>query len=249
MNLHLSIFPRFLNPRLCAARLQRAVVAARTLTQHLHQGTWALFLVLFSAVAPYIDASAANSGNKVQPTKPAVTTPVQDQCLPDHQAYLRAHLSGALNAELSWDHTQVRCAGSARPDAQGTITGLRLRFSYVDQSRQPLVLLFGITGLREGESGKALPVNVTIMREGSGEFYGTQGDNKCTIDDLRQEPLSATPRRDRSYRVIARGFCTQPARALNGDGSVLVTRFDFAGRVDFAAEDDTSDKNSSATTT
>ena len=37
----------------------------------------------------------------------------------------------------------------------------------------------------------------------------------------------------RSYRVSARGFCTAPARALDGDGAVLLTRFDFAGLVTF----------------
>jgi hypothetical protein len=34
-----------------------------------------------------------------------------------------------------------------------------------------------------------------------------------------------------SFRIRARGFCVAPARALDGDGSVLVTRFDFVGRV------------------
>ncbi len=29
----------------------------------------------------------------------------------------------------------------------------------------------------------------------------------------------------------------QPARAVNGDGSVLVSRFDYAGRVDFRDEE------------
>jgi hypothetical protein len=37
----------------------------------------------------------------------------------------------------------------------------------------------------------------------------------------------------RSYRVIARGFCIAPAKALNNEQAILVTRFDFAGRVTF----------------
>jgi len=39
----------------------------------------------------------------------------------------------------------------------------------------------------------------------------------------------------RRYRIEARGFCTGPARAVHGEGSVLVTTFDFAGAVRFDA--------------
>jgi hypothetical protein len=99
------------------------------------------------------------------------------------------------------------------------------------------VLLFGIGALREGQSAKALPVNVTVIREGLGEFYSTQGDNKCTLDDVRQEPLVGIPRRSRSYRIIARGFCTHPARAVRGEGVILLSRFDYVGRIDFDNED------------
>ncbi len=41
----------------------------------------------------------------------------------------------------------------------------------------------------------------------------------------------------RTFRVSARGFCTVPARALDGNGAVLLTRFDFAGRVTFQEDD------------
>ena len=102
---------------------------------------------------------------------------------------------------------------------------------------QRLVLVFGIPGLREGKDARLLPVNVTVIREGAGEFFGTQGDDKCTIDSLRQEAIAGIPLRNRRYRVIASGFCTQPARALTGEGSILITRFDFAGRVDYSEQD------------
>jgi hypothetical protein len=41
------------------------------------------------------------------------------------------------------------------------------------------------------------------------------------------------PFKSRSYRIVARGYCTEPARAVRGQGAVLLSRFDFAGRVDF----------------
>jgi hypothetical protein len=80
-------------------------------------------------------------------------------------------------------------------------------------------------------------VNVTLIREGTGEFYGTQGDGKCTVDELRQDPIAGVPLKSRAYRVTGRGFCTQPARAVRGTGSVLMTRFDFAGRIDIPSEE------------
>jgi hypothetical protein len=60
-----------------------------------------------------------------------------------------------------------------------------------------LVLVFGIAKLREGRFAKAVPVNVTIIREGAGEFYGTQGDDKC-ISTKCAEPIVGIPHRSRS---------------------------------------------------
>lgn len=154
-------------------------------------------------------------------------------CLPDGSGFLKARLSGAVQTELVWGNEGTECTGAVRPDG-----GIRIRFSHKDGADdQRLVLLFGVAGLREGQSAKALPVNVTVIREGLGEFYSTQGDNKCTLDQVRQEPLVGVPHRTRSYRIVARGFCTHPARAVRGDGVILLSRFDFSGRVDFDSED------------
>ncbi len=61
------------------------------------------------------------------------------------------------------------------------------------------------------------------------------------LDEIRQELIVGIPHRTRSYRVIARGFCTEPARAIRGQGAILISRFDYAGRVDFDSEDKTAD--------
>jgi hypothetical protein len=69
-----------------------------------------------------------------------------------------------------------------------------------------------------------VPASVTIVREGAGEFYATQGDDKCALDEVRQEPLAGAAG---LYILTGRGYCTQPARAVPaGTGSVLVSRFD-----------------------
>jgi hypothetical protein len=49
------------------------------------------------------------------------------------------------------------------------------------------------------------------------------------VDSLTQRPLTAPG----SYRVEARGFCTQPAHAVRGTDAVLVSTFEFAGLVAF----------------
>jgi hypothetical protein len=109
-----------------------------------------------------------------------------------------------------------------------------VRLKFQGTGRQPaLVILLGIANVREGQAGHALPVNLTIIREGAGEFFGTQGEDKCTIDELRQELLTPVPRRTRSYKITARGFCTEPARAVGGPAVVLMSRFDFATRIDY----------------
>ncbi len=223
------------------AQPPRRLFCVRTVTHHMVGWRCALYLGSHFLIAPLALGAAADGNIEVQPQEPRAKESVQIQCLPDGAAFLRARLTGAVNRELAWSESEMRCAGSVRPNAEG----IRLRFAGISSNGEPaLVLLFGITGLKEGESGKALPVNLTIMREGTGEFYGTQGDNRCTIDSISQEPLKGIPLRQRAYRVVARGFCTQPARALNGDGMILVTRFDFAGRADFESDDAETTKDS-----
>lgn len=159
-------------------------------------------------------------------------------CLPAGNGYLRARLDGAVRAELNWGNANTECTGAVRP----TDGGIRMRFTSELGNGERLVLVFGIAKLREGTSATAIPVNVTVIREGTGEFYGTQGDDKCMLDEVRQEPIVGIPHRSRSYRVVARGFCTEPARAIRGKGAVLISRFDYAGRVDFDHEDNTADE-------
>ncbi len=159
-------------------------------------------------------------------------------CLPTGDAYLRARISGAISAELDWGDEGTECVGAVRP----TDGGVRMRFSRTDSSPEnKIVLVFGIAALREGISAKSLPVNVTVIREGKGEFYSTQGDDKCMLDEVTQQALVGIPFKSRSYRVIARGYCTEPARAVRGEGAVLLSRFDFAGRVDFESEETAED--------
>jgi hypothetical protein len=170
------------------------------------------------------------------PQAPATAPAAPAKCLPAGDGYLRARLSGALSRELDWGNDGTECTGAVRP----TDGGIRMRFSRPD-GQGKLVLVFGIAHLREGKPARNIPVNVTLIREGAGEFFSTQGDDKCTLDLVTQDVIVGIPRRARSYRVTARGFCTEPARAVRGRGAVLLSRFDYSGRVDFETEETQAD--------
>lgn len=194
-----------------------------------HGGVLCILLAGNAGLAAAADATSA-------PSAPAT-------CLPDGQGFFRARLQGAIDAELEWVNDGTECTGAMRPDG-----GVRLVFSRATGAEgERLVLLFGIAGLKEGVAGRALPVNVTVIRQGTGQFFGTQGDDKCMIDEIRQQPLTGIPHRNRSYRVFVRGFCTEPARSLGGNGSIMIPRFDFVGRVDFSVEDATEPATSAPT--
>lgn len=150
-------------------------------------------------------------------------------CLPSGDGYLRAHLAGAIVADIDWPNGGTVCEGESKPDAGG----VRLSFRRVLGSHPNLVFVFGLSGVREGQALQAVGANLTIIVQGTSRIYGTLGDTRCTVDRLTQRPL-AIPH---VYRVEVRGFCTQPAHAVRGEGDVLVSRFDFAGQVNYALDD------------
>lgn len=146
--------------------------------------------------------------------------------LPD--AYLEARLAGAIDAELRWRGADLQCDGMRRPDGKG----LRVTFTG-NVGAERLTLVFGAPRLAEGASERAVAVNVTLIREG-GALYGTRGDDKCVLDEVRQEPLPApaADNRYRHWRIEAHGFCLEPARAVaDGRDAILVARFDFRGQI------------------
>ncbi len=159
---------------------------------------------------------------------PARGTPADIFCAPAPEGFLRARLQGAIDAEIDWSAPAVaQCLGGPRPAGDG----VRLVYKgTVDAA--PLLIVIGVANLLPGTSARNVAANVTLVREGAGSFYSTQGDDKCALDEVQQEPIAG---HDGRYRLSARGYCTQPARALGSSdsGSVLVTRFDVAALVDY----------------
>jgi len=167
---------------------------------------------------------------------PAATQKHIHECLAAGGGYLRMKIRGALRLDVDLHNSELECDGGARPDGSG------IRVSFAGPLRSDgrrMRMVFGITGAAEGSSGRERPTNLTVIFEGEGRMFATRGDDKCTTDDLRQERVGALAGATRSYRVIARGFCISPISALNNNSdTILVTSFDFAGRVTY--EDPTS---------
>jgi hypothetical protein len=151
-------------------------------------------------------------------------------CLASGDGYLRAHLAGAIDADIDWPNSGTHCEGESRASP----VGVRLSFSRTGGSNPDLLFVFGISGVRAAESAHTLGVNMTVFVQGTSDVYATQGDARCAIDSLTQRPLGPAG----TYRLEARGFCTQPAHAVHGSGLLLVSRFDFAGTVSYIRDDD-----------
>jgi len=164
---------------------------------------------------------AAGCGN-AEERNPA--TPDAAPCAPAATGALRARLQGAIDAEIDWDESQPQCLAGLRPDGDG----LRLLYRGMIADGEPLLLVFGLARLQPGQSARDVATNVTVVREGVGRFYATQGDDKCAFDAVSQVPIADQPG---LFRLEGRGYCTQPARAVAGDDAVLLPRFDVVAVV------------------
>ena len=185
-----------------------------------------------NALLPALCALAACSSGVAPP--PAATAPTAAACLPGERGYFRARLRGALDTELDWRGAGLQCEGGARPQGRG------LRVSFLgpaDASGRQLRLVFGIAARPGAGVSRTAPTNVTVIVEGQRQLYATQGDDKCTVESLTQEPVAAAtrpyPGEARLYRVAARGYCIDPAATLDGSARLYINRFDFAGLARF----------------
>jgi hypothetical protein len=171
--------------------------------------------------APPVSAPAASA--PAAAGAPATAGAVS--CLESGDGYLRAHMAGAIEAKIDWPNSGTHCQGETKSKPPG----VRLSFQREPGGSRDLLFVFGVTGVREGQSVRDVGANLTIILQGTDRIFGTLGDSRCTVDSLTQRPLKTAG----SYRVEARGFCTQPAHAVRGDGEVLVSTFEFAGPVSY----------------
>jgi hypothetical protein len=166
-------------------------------------------------------------------TLPAPAEPAGPaNCLASGDGYLRARVAGAVETRVDWRNSGLRCQGEARDAPPG------VRLSFQRPGGKPdLLFVFGLTGVREGRPAHEVATNLTLIVQGTDRIYGTLGDSRCTVDSLVQRRLGP----GKNYRLEARGFCTQPAHAVRGEGVVLVSTFEFAGIVNYEGTQDTAE--------
>jgi hypothetical protein len=179
----------------------------------------------------------ATACGAADPRPSVAAAPAAASCLPDASGFLRARLRGALNADLDWHDAQIRCEGGARPDGAGLRVSIAgpLPDATGANAGRTLRFVFGIDTAAGATGGAALATNVTAIIEGAAAaqsaVFATRGDDKCTTDTLQRRAAGAAAGGGRDFRVDARGFCLGPASTLDGKERLLVTTFDFAGRV------------------
>ena len=199
-------------------------------TERRHAAVIALFLAATLAAgcgrAGDREPAPVEQPKPVDPAPAAAATldPASALCIPAPDGALLARMQGSIDAEIAWGKESTHCLGGVRPQAEG----VRLIYKGSVPEAGPLLLVFGLAGLRPGESARHVPVNLTVVREGTGQFFATQGDDKCALDAVTQVPTDGDPSR---YRLEGRGYCTQPARAITGEGAVLLSRFDVVAVV------------------
>ena len=193
------------------------------------QATVAALLVPLATLVLAPVPSGAATETAAAPANPLSAAP-KTGCLPNGNGYLRARIRGVLNLDVDWRNAELECEGGARPDG----SGIRLSFAGPLRSDgRRMRMVFGVAHATEGVGGSALPTNLTVIFEGERRLFSTRGDGKCTVDKLEQERVGSVGGDTRSYRVVASGFCTEPANTLNDKERIVVSSFDFAGQVTY----------------
>jgi hypothetical protein len=191
--------------------------------------TVCILLIALVAASPVWPQSGTAPANPLSGL-PAAGSKSTQGCLASGDGYLRARIRGALKLDVSLRNAELECDGGPRPDGSG------IRVSFAGPQRtdgRRLRMVFGVARATEGAQGRELPTNLTVIFEGEQRMFATRGDGKCTVDEFKQERVGALGGPIRTYRVIARGFCISPVKALNSEQTILVNSFDFAGHVTF----------------
>jgi hypothetical protein len=153
-------------------------------------------------------------------------------CLPGGDGYLRMRLRtvDTPDVDIDWHDADMQCDGGPRPDGHG----IRTMFAGNTTDGHPVRVVFGISVASGINTAHNVPTNITVIYEDEQKLFSTAGDTKCTIDAVTlqpPQPTASTAHGVRWQKVVARGFCTEPASVIGGSGTLLIDRFDFAGVV------------------
>ncbi len=149
---------------------------------------------------------------------------------PDCAGRLEASIDGAYSARVGPPARQS-CEGGPRPDDDGLRVAYR---SVVIGTGDPLLVILGLPGLERGRTGSDLPLNVTIVREGRGEFFGAQGTELCTAELTTHEPAGEPD----LWRLDGEGRCHGALQAVAREGAITLAPFRFSAVVSRAAQEE-----------
>ena len=216
----------------CISPLTARTVTNLTLWAQALQGYAMQFRLNALAALPLLAITLSACG-ATAPSGPATGAPAATEpaCLPGARGFLDARLKGEIDTSLQWRGATLQCEGGARPEGQG------LRASFLGRSEatgQSLRFVFGMAASPGSATSHNVPAHLTVLAEGAGRAWATQGDSQCMVETLVQERLPmAAPAAGSDWRVAARGYCIDPAVTLDGASRLWVERFDFAGIAHF----------------
>jgi len=184
--------------------------------------------ILRDSLAPgFVALALTGCAEDAPPPRPAEPEPEVEASTCGDAGYLRATLSGALNADLDWPDTALRCESMRRPDDRG----VRLRFSG-KVGTERLAIIIAVPELDVGETGTELDSVVTITVDGSGRFFTTANLGACWTNVETNAPLAG----DDGPRIVAGSLtCVAPLGEFNGDAYVDVRGLKFSGIADWNA--------------
>src|ERR1700689_3772229 len=128
--------------------------------------TFARLALALTLVAPWAGTALSVTETSGAPVKAPVT------CLATGDGYLRAKMAGAVEANLDWPNSGTRCEGESRDQPPG----VRLSFQRAVASKPNLLLVFGLSGVTQGQSAHEVKANLTVIVQGTSHIYGTLGD-------------------------------------------------------------------------
>ena len=168
------------------------------------------------------DQAAADSSES--PSFLPEAAPVSQECGDGGQ--LKAELFGAISAQVHWRAEAMSCDGMPRPEGAGA----RLRFAGELDDGRALAVIIALPELEVGDTAKELSSNVTLIEEGSGRFFSTDGLGHCWTDISTQTPLE-----NQRFAIDGTLYCINPLPEINGAASVSIRELEFSGRLDWGA--------------
>ena len=158
----------------------------------------------------------------------APTTPVMEDlqpCIMDRSGYIHGRLYGALKMTVDWTGSMLACGGMSRPNEKG----VRLVFASPPQSQSKRrIFVIGIDRTVDGLTRGEAAVNLTLIDEKSGRFFGTRGTDRCWTQVSAVKKIVNAPE---TYRIDGDMYCAGSIPSLSDTASVTLSDFHYSGRL------------------